>query len=66
MAIRIEVHDGYPTIGGKVCTFQTKEIRTEIEDMAEVNDSFLLPKKYVIRFVHSTFWGTVAKIKLPD
>lgn len=33
-------------INGHQCTFQTKRIRNIIESMAEVNESFNLPKKY--------------------
>ena len=43
-------------------TYETKEIRKEIEDMLEVNNSFNLPKKYTYKIMPSSFWGSVAKI----
>lgn len=51
-------------IDGVQVTYGTREIRTEIEDMLEVNESFNLPKKYTYEITPSNFWGKVAKIIL--
>lgn len=44
--MKVEVKNGRPYINGMMCSFETKKIRTVIMDFAEVNEEFLLPKKY--------------------
>ena len=60
--IKIEDKNGTPAINGITCTFQTVEIRSEIEGMFEVNKEFVLPKKYTYKVMPSKFHGQVAKI----
>ena len=51
-----------PSIDGIVCTYQTKEIRSEIEKTFHSNKTFPLPEKYTYEITPSQFWGNVAKI----
>lgn len=46
MKIKVEVLHGVAYIDGRMCSFETKEIRSIIEEFAEVNKEFILPKKY--------------------
>lgn len=51
-----------PAINDIVCTYETKKIRAEIQDMFEVNKEFNLPNKYTYEIKPSGFSGHVAKI----
>ena len=62
MNIKLSDKNGFMSINGITCTFQTKEIRSEIEGMFDVNKNFNLPKKYTYQIMPSEFWGQVAKI----
>lgn len=62
MKIKVIEKNGIATIDGMECTFQTKEIRDEIEDLLEVNEVFNLPKKYTYQVTKSNLLGKVAKI----
>ena len=64
MDIKISDKNGLPSIDGNICTFDTKEIRSEVEGMFEVNKNFNLPTKYTYEVMPSGFWGQIAKIKL--
>ncbi len=44
--ITVKVIRGLPHIDGRQCSYETKEIRSEIQAFAEVNAEFALPKKY--------------------
>lgn len=44
--IKVVVKNGIPFIEGRLCSYQTKKIRSKIKEFAEVNDEFILPKKY--------------------
>ncbi len=44
--IKVEVKNGLPHIDGRICSYETKEIRSEVQEFAEVNKEFILPKKY--------------------
>lgn len=44
--ILVEVIDGFTTIDGKICSYDTEEIRGEILSYSQVNKSFNLPRKY--------------------
>ena len=46
--IEIKVYSnlGSPYIDGRRCSFETKKIRKAILEMIEVNEEFILPKKY--------------------
>lgn len=44
------------------CTFDTREIRDDIESMFDDYKSFALPEKYSVKFVPSASSGFVAKI----
>lgn len=51
------------TINEIQVTYGTKEIRTLLEELFEVNDGFMfLPKKYTYEIMPSKFHGKVAKI----
>lgn len=44
--IKVYSNLGSPYIDGKRCSFETKKIRKTIMEMIEVNEEFILPKKY--------------------
>ena len=44
--IKVEVKNGSPYIDGRLCSYETSEIRSMILEFAEVNDVFILPNKY--------------------
>jgi len=52
------------SINELTCTFDTKQIRSEIEGMYESEVQFILPDKYTFEVVPSQLYGKVAKIKL--
>jgi len=60
--IKVERKNGIATIDGVICTFDDKEIRSEIEGMIDANKTFNLPDKYTYEVKPSDFWGKVAKI----
>lgn len=45
-AIIVAVENGVPCIDGRVCSYETIAIRSEIHDLAIVNSVFTLPEKY--------------------
>lgn len=51
------------SISGVQATYETREIRAEIESMLETNEAFNLPGQYQVELMPSSFWGEVAKIK---
>lgn len=61
---QVEVKDGIATMYGYPCTYDTKDIRSEIESIAEVNQTFNLPSKYKAKLRPSGFWRHVIKISL--
>ena len=44
--IKVEVKNGLPYIEGRLCSYETKRIRSKIQEFAEVNKEFILPNKY--------------------
>ena len=46
MSIKVYSNLGSPFIDGRRCSFETKKIRKKILEMIEVNEEFILPKKY--------------------
>ena len=46
MKIRVKNKNGVPSIDGRICSYDTKQIRTIIENIFEVNKEFILPKEY--------------------
>ncbi len=62
--VLITTKNGLPEIDGMGVTFDTKEIRSEIESMHETNKKFYLPAKYSFKVVDSILRGKVAKIIL--
>lgn len=44
--IKVIVKNGHPYIDGRLCSYETKKIRSKIQDFAEVNNEFILPKRY--------------------
>jgi hypothetical protein len=46
MKIKVYSNLGSPFIDGRRCSFETKKIRKKILEMIEVNEEFILPKKY--------------------
>jgi hypothetical protein len=47
-SIKVEDKGGQPSINGKICTYDTREVRNEIEALFDINNSFYLPTKYDI------------------
>lgn len=61
--IKVEVKNGLPHIEDRLCSYETKKIRTMIQDFSEVNKEFILPKKYT--FVITDVNGFAKIIKAP-
>ncbi len=62
--ILVKTKNGLPEIDGMGITFDTKEIRAEIESIHETNSEFYLPAKYSYEEVNSTWCGKMIKIIL--
>ena len=63
-AIKVIVKDGLPHIDGRLCSYDTKKIRSKIQEFAEVNDEFILPKKYT--YVITEVNGFAKIVKKPN
>ena len=59
--IKVVEKHGQPSIDGMICTFETIEIRNEIEEMFETNKTFILPEKYTYTIMPSSFHGRITK-----
>lgn len=46
MEIIVEEKYGIPHIDGRLVSYETKKIRSEIQSFFQVNKIFVLPKKY--------------------
>lgn len=63
-SIQITALYGVPSIADMICTYETKEIRAEIEALVKNSSSALLPKKYTYDIINEEGREPVAKIKL--
>ena len=61
--ITVKVINGLPRIDGRLCSYETKKIRSKIQEFAEVNEEFILPKKYT--YVITELNGFAKIIKTP-
>jgi len=61
--ITVKVRNGLPHIDGKLCSYETEEIRSKIQEFAEVSEEFILPKKYT--YVITELHGFAKIIKAP-
>jgi hypothetical protein len=64
MAIIVKTWDGSPRINGKRCSFETKKIRKKILEFSEVNEEFVLPKKYTYVITELNGFAKIIKRKL--
>lgn len=61
--IKVKVEDGLPYIDGRLCSFETIEIRSEIEGLAELNEEFILPNKYTYEITKINGFAKIVKRK---
>lgn len=62
-AIKVIVQNRLPHIDGRQCSYETEKIRSRIQELAEVNSEFVLPKKYT--YVITEVNGFAKIIKKP-
>lgn len=43
----VKVENGHPIIEGRMCSYGDDQVRSEILSFSEVNEVFILPKKYI-------------------
>jgi len=55
--------NSYATIDGIICTFDSKKIRSEIENIIKEKSEFILLSRFTYELRPSNFHGHVAKIK---
>jgi len=44
--VKVEVKNKMPYIDGRLCSYETEEIRSMVQEFAEVNSEFILPSTY--------------------
>jgi len=59
--IKVEVKNGIPYIEGRLCSYETKKIRSKIQEFAEVNNEFVLPKKYTFVITELNGFAKIVK-----
>jgi len=60
--IKVEVKNGLPYIEGRLCSYETKKIRSRIQEFAEVNEEFVLPKKYTFVITEVNGFAKIIKV----
>lgn len=65
-AIKVIVKDGLPHIDGRLCSYETKKIRSKIQEFAEVNNEFILPKKYTYVITELNGFAKIVKKPVDD
>ena len=63
MNVVVKVKNGSPYIDNRRCSFETKKIRIKILDFAEVNEEFVLPKKYTYVVTELNGFAKIIKVK---
>ena len=61
---KVIVKDGLPTIDGRICSYETKKIRSIIQSFAEVNNEFVLPIKYTYVITEGNGFAKIVKRKI--
>lgn len=61
--LEVKVKNGSPYIDGQRCSYETKKIRSEILSFSEVNEQFILPKKYSVVFTKLNGFAKIVKAK---
>lgn len=64
--MKIIRNNGIPTIGGIRCTYASKYLRSEIEELLEKSDIVELPNDYTTELVVSELRGNAVKIKYKE
>lgn len=59
--IKVIVKNGLPTIDGRICSYETKKIRSKIHEFAEVNKEFILPSKYTYEVTEPNGFAKIIK-----
>lgn len=58
---KVTVINGLPHIDGRLCTYETKQIRSKIQEFSEVNKEFNLPKKYTYIITEQNGFSKIIK-----
>lgn len=60
--IIVKAVNGHHRIDGRICSYETSKIRSIILGFAEVNNEFVLPKKYTYVITELNGFAKIIKI----